>query len=329
MYDVVAIGEILIDFTPCGVNEINVPLFACNPGGAPANLLAMNTKLGGSAAFIGKVGNDQFGRYLQQTLENAGIDISGLQKSSKKNTTLAFVQLDEKGDRTFSFYRDPGADVMISPDEVPGELLHSCRIFHFGSVSMTCEPCRSATLYAAREAKKAGAVISYDPNYRPALWANTAEAVRIMQDALTLADIIKVSDEEMTLLTGTPDMAAGADLLAQNGATLVLVTGGEKGAYYRTACCRGVVPAYQVDAVDTTGSGDAFLGALLYQLRGMTKEQIAALPEAELEKKVETASAAGGLTATQKGAIPAMPSRDKLEAFMKTAPKNTEACMKL
>ena len=194
MYDIVALGESLIDFTPAGINEMGMPLFSQNPGGAPANVLAMASKLGRSTAFVGKVGRDAFGRFLQEHMEKAGIDCSALRRDDRVPTTLAFVQLDEYGDRSFSFYRDPGADVMLRPEEVDDTLLEGCRIFHFGSVSLTKEPCRGTTLWAARRAREAGALISYDPNYRPFLWPSVEAARRALCAALELTDILKVSD---------------------------------------------------------------------------------------------------------------------------------------
>ena len=223
MFDIVALGESLIDFTPSGENSQGMALFARNPGGAPANVLAMAAKLGGKTAFIGKVGDDAFGAFLKKTMEDAGVDVRGLRMTREYPTTLAFVQLTPEGDRSFTFYRKPGADVMLAPAEVDRALLRDCRIFHFGSVSLTDEPCRTATLEAAREAKAAGAMISYDPNYRPFLWDSAERAREALLAALPLADIVKVSEEEMELLTGEVQLAAGADALASRGAALVLV----------------------------------------------------------------------------------------------------------
>lgn len=213
MFDIVALGESLIDFTPSGENSQGMALFARNPGGAPANVLAMAAKLGGKTAFIGKVGDDAFGAFLKKTMEDAGVDVRGLRMTREYPTTLAFVQLTPEGDRSFTFYRKPGADVMLAPAEVDRALLRDCRIFHFGSVSLTDEPCRTATLEAAREAKAAGAMISYDPNYRPFLWDSAERAREALLAALPLADIVKVSEEEMELLTGEVQLAAGADAL--------------------------------------------------------------------------------------------------------------------
>lgn len=315
MYDVVALGESLIDFTPDGHNDMGMRLFSRNPGGAPANVLAMYARLGGKTAFIGKVGDDGFGRFLRDTLAQAGIHTGGMRLTGACGTTLAFVQLDESGDRSFSFYRKPGADILLEAEEVDLALVESCGVFHFGSVSLTDEPCRSATLYGARRARAAGAVISYDPNYRPLLWDSEARAVAEMTAALDLADIVKVSEEEMVLLTGRTDLEEGARALMAHGAALVLVTRGPEGAWFLARGGRGLVPAYPVHAVDTTGSGDAFLGALLWRLGGKSAADLGRISQGEWEGHVAFANAAGGLTATKKGAIPALPSEEEILAL--------------
>ena len=327
MFDLVALGETLIDFTPSGTNEQGMTLFARNPGGAPANVLAMNAILGGKTAFIGMVGQDAFGDFLESTMQKAGIDVSGLVRSKDAPTTLAFVQLDEKGDRSFSFYRKPGADVCLAPEDVDVDLLTGCRVFHFGAVSLTDEPARSATLFAAKEAKKAGALISFDPNYRPPLWESEGAARQAMTEALPLADILKVSDEEAALLTGTTAIEQAGRALLDAGAALVLITGGEKGAFFMTDNVMGAAPAFAVNAVDTTGSGDAFVGALLYRLRGLDREAIGALSREELTDAVTFASAAGGLTAEKKGAIPAMPGGAAIEECIKNTARLSELCL--
>lgn len=316
MFDVVALGESLIDFTPSGTNDMGMQLFSCNPGGAPANVLAMVSKLGGTTSFIGKVGADNFGHFLKATMKKAGIDVSGLSMADDVNTTLAFVQLNENGDRSFSFYRKPGADICLRRDEVDDSLLNNCRIFHFGSVSLTDEPSRSATLYAAEKAKSCGALISYDPNYRPLLWKDEKRARSEMLNALPMADIVKVSEEEMVLLTDRTDLRQGAEKLAQYGAALVLVTLGPKGAFYFSSQGSGMVPTYNVKTIDTTGAGDAFLGALLYCFSNKSKEELYCVSDSELKKVIAFGNAAGSLTTIQKGAIPAMPTRVRIEDCM-------------
>ncbi len=318
-WDVAAIGECLIDFVPSGVNDLGAPLFSANTGGAPANVLAMVTKLGGHTAFIGKVGRDSFGEHLRRHLQATGIHTDGMVMDAAYNTTLAFVHLDANGDRSFSFYRKNGADCMLSADEIPADIVCDTAVFHFGSVSMTDDPSRTATLSAVERAKAAGALISYDPNYRPLLWADTEEAKRWMRHGATLADVIKVSDEELALITGETDVAKGAAMLCDMGVSLVFVTMGEHGSFYYNRRAQGHLPAIDVTAVDTTGSGDSFFGAVLWMLRGKTAAELADLTAAELDRVVRFGNAAGGLTATKKGAIPAMPTYEEILSRIKEA----------
>lgn len=314
MIDIVALGEILIDFTPSGVNEQGIALFARNPGGAPANVLAMNNRLGGTSAFIGKVGADGFGRYLRQTLTGCGIDDSGLVEDVAIPTTLAFVQLNEQGDRSFSFYRKPGADLMLTASEIRRALIDRCKIFHFGSVSLTGEPCRSACLEAAAYAKQQGKRISFDPNYRPLLWDSETEAREQIMRGIALADILKVSKEEMLLITGTDDLEKGSAMLLEMGPSLVLVTMGEKGAFYRNGSYAARIPTYPVKAIDTTGAGDAFVGAMLWCLKDLPVEEIS---HSDLSQMVDFANAAGSLTTTKGGAIPAQPTLEEIRICQK------------
>ncbi len=320
MYDVVALGEVLIDFTPNGTNEMGMQLFARNPGGAPANVLAMNAKLGGKTAFIGKVGSDEFGRFLVDALQDAGIDISGVRKSEDVNTTLAFVQLDDRGDRSFSFYRKPGADITLCAQEIKEELIKHCRIFHFGSVSLTDEPSRGATLCAASVAKKAGALVSYDPNYRPLLWDNEDRAKKEMLIGLELADVVKVSAEEMQLLTGETDLLLGAKGLAAHGPVLVLISLGERGAFYFSQAGAAAIATYNVHTIDTTGAGDAFLGAVHYCLRNRSRQDLMRLTNEQLREIIVFANACGALTTTKKGAIPALPTREEVLSCIQNTP---------
>lgn len=317
MYDIVAIGESLMDCAPVDTQRQGMPRFEANPGGAPANVLAMNARLGGKTAFIGMVGEDAFGHVIEKTLQQAGIDTRGLCFSARYNTTLAFVQLDAKGDRSFSFYRHGCADVMLEEGQVRQELLQDCRVFHFGSVSLTEDPCRTATLHAAQTAAEAGAVISYDPNFRPLLWPDRDEAVHWMRRGARMADIIKVSDEEMTLLTGETDLARGCAALHAMGPAVVFVTMGEKGACFDVPAGSGYEPALSVKAVDTTGAGDAFLGAMLHCLKGKNRAEMAGVSLNEWHCAVRFANAAGGLTTMAKGAIPAMPDEGRILAAMK------------
>lgn len=305
MIDITTIGEILIDLTQTGISELGIPQFAANPGGAPANLAVAAARLGASAAFLGKVGADNFGIFLRGTLAANGVDVSGMVTDPRNGTTLAVVSLDSQGERSFSFYRDSSADVNLRADEIPEERLKSTRFLHFGSVSLTTEPASSATLYAAKSAKKNGALISYDPNYRASLWTDEATAVERMLEPLPFVDVVKVSDEELPLLTGTADLEAGSALLAAKGVRLVLVTLGADGAFYRFNGHTGHIPAVPCQVGDTNGAGDTFFGALLAQLARSAPFET--LTIGELERIIAFSNKAASLTASRHGAIPAMP----------------------
>jgi Sugar kinases, ribokinase family len=320
MFDIAAIGETLIDFTPSGFNDMGMMQFARNPGGAPANVLAMASKLGGKTAFIGKVGDDDFGLFLKSSLLGVGIDVSGLSVSKEYNTTLAFVSLTESGDRSFTFYRKTGADIFLSPDDVDETVLRNCSIFHFSSVSLTDEPSRGATLYAVKKARDLGAVISFDPNYRPLLWSNEDAALNEIRNAIPHADIIKVSEEELKLLTETSDLLKGAKILCGFGPKLVLITLGSEGAFYYNGRCNGHLPAYNVETIDTTGAGDAFLGAVLHSLKGKKADDLCNLSQDELNRIIAFGNAAGSLATTKKGAIPSMPTKEEIINCIENVP---------
>ncbi|MBQ7160524.1 MAG: carbohydrate kinase [Clostridia bacterium] len=317
-YDVIALGEALIDFTPAGLSAKGLPLYEANPGGAPANVLACVNKLGGRACFIGKVGDDAHGRFLTDNMARYGVDLAGLRIDREIPTTLAFVTLDEKGDRSFSFYRKPGADLMLRESELDACLLCDCRIFHFGSVSLTADPARTATFVAAREAKRDGAMISFDPNYRPLLWESEDAAVMQMKRGAEIADIVKVSDNELVMLTGTDDLSRGADALLDMGATLALVSMGAGGSYIATRKYAVRLPTYDVATVDTTGAGDAFLGCILKAVCDMTLDEIADLDPFALQDILDRANACGSLTTTKTGAAPALPADEEIEECRKT-----------
>ncbi len=305
MYDVTAMGELLIDFTPAGKNEQGAELFSRNPGGAPANVAAMVARLGAKAAFMGKVGNDSFGQFLKSTLEEAHVDVSGLITDGDYLTTLAFVQLDSKGDRSFSFYRKNGADIMFTEGDIKKGVIDNTKIFHFGSVSLTSEPCRSATLAAVRYAKEQGKIISYDPNYRPLLWDSPERAKAEILSAIPFADILKVSHEETEFLFGESDPAKAVEKL--KGPSLILVSLGPDGAFYSTAQAQNTLPTYDVKTVDTTGAGDSFLGSVLYRLKDLKASEISQLSKEFLDDVLDFANAAGSLSTTAIGAIPSMP----------------------
>lgn len=303
-YDVTALGEALIDFLPVGKSEYGATIFAQNPGGAPANVLTAIDRLCGSTAFIGKVGDDIQGRYIRDVMNNLAIDTSGLILDPNYTTTMAFVDLDENGDRSFSFARKPGADTQLTKEEVNVELIQNASIFHFGSLSLTDEPARSATLYAIEEAKKAGVLVSYDPNYRAPLWPDEATAIAQMRSVVPKVDIMKLSEEECALLTGEAKPEAAADALLAQGVKCVFITLGGDGSMLRTKDVSVFQPGMNVYAVDTTGAGDAFCGAILFQLanQGITK-----INNDNGKRILRFANIVAGLCVEKHGGIPSMP----------------------
>ena len=256
--DIIALGELLIDFTEAGQSKDGRRLFEQNPGGAPANLLTVASHMGYSTAFIGKVGADMHGAFLKKTLEKEGISTDTVIEDPDYFTTLAFVAIDESGEREFSFARKPGADTQLTKEELDQRLLSDCRIFHFGSLSLTDEPARETTMEAAAIAKRAGAVISYDPNYRATLWSSEAEAAENMKSMIPYADVMKVSDEESLLLTGETTYEAAADKLLAMGPKLIAVTLGSEGVLMATKEKKERIKGFSVQSVDTTGAGDSF-----------------------------------------------------------------------
>lgn len=319
MYDVAALGELLIDFTPAGISQSGNVMFERNPGGAPANVLSAVSKLGGKGAFIGKVGNDQFGLFLKSVLEEHDIETKGLKFSKEVNTTLAFVHLDEHGDRSFSFYRNPGADMMLSPDDLDLDIIDEAKIFHFGSLSMTNEPSKSATKAALEYARSKGKIITYDPNWRPALWDNDEAAKDGMMFGLQFADILKISEEELQFLTGTKDVHDGSKQLFDKGIKIVIVTLGPKGCFYNGLSGSGYLNTYDTKVVDTTGAGDSFFGALIYQISKYVG-RIETIKLDELKAMIDFSNAVGALCASKKGAISAMPSIEEVRHCMENIP---------
>lgn len=321
MFDVAALGELLIDFTPSGFSQAGNVIFERNPGGAPANVLACLSKFGKAVAFLGMVGKDQFGNYLNDVLLTAGIDVSGLKHTDQANTTLAFVHLGTNGDRSFSFYRNPGADMMIKVEDLDFNVINNTGIFHFGSISMTHEGARIATLMAAESAKNNGSLISYDPNFRAPLWESPEKAREAILVGMKLADVVKVSEEELMLTTGTEDLVEGSGkLIASYSIKLLFVTLGAKGSFYRCGEMTGCLPTYDVKTIDTTGAGDAFFAGALYKIleRGT---KIEGMSGDELGSIVEFANAVGSLSTTKKGAIPSMPTIDEVYACMRDVKK--------
>lgn len=316
MYDVVALGELLIDFSPVGNSDKGNVIFECNPGGAPANVLAALAKLGKKTSFIGKVGDDQFGLFLKSVLDENKINTDGLVFSKDINTTLAFVHLDDKGDRSFSFYRKPGADMTLNSEEVDLNLIEQCRIFHFGSISMTDEPSKGATIKAVEFAKASGKVISFDPNLRPNLWDSLDIAKKTIEEGLKYADILKLSEEELEFLTGTQDLLEGTEFIKDKyGVELIFITLGSEGCFYRIDDFIGRVEGYKVNAIDTTGAGDGFFGGVLYSILELNKD-LKEINVEEIEKSIKFANALGGLVTTKIGAIPAMPELNEIEQLI-------------
>ena len=324
MIDVTALGEALIDMTPIKLED-GTEAFMPNVGGAPMNVLAMLSKLNKKTAFIGKVGLDTFGAQIKQTAEAAGIDTTGLVQSPDFNTTLAFVHPNDAGDRSFTFYRKGCADVNLREAEINLRLIDECRIFHFGSLSLTDEPARSATIAAVEYAKAQGKLISYDPNYRPLLWSSENNAKEQMLSLIQFVDLIKVSEEELALMTGESDIELGAEGLLSLGPALVLVTMGEKGSYFRNSSGSGFVPTASVLPVDTTGCGDAFLGAFLSQLisNGISKDTLKSVSSEQLKSMLFYANCAGTLTALKRGAIPALPEAHEIKQLMGSLSSDT------
>ena len=315
-YDVVALGELLIDFTDNGLSSQGNPLFEANPGGAPCNVLAMLRKLDKNVAFVGKVGCDGFGKQLHEVVKAAGICTDGLKWDEYVHTTLAVVHTLPGGDRDFSFYRNPGADMMLTEEELPMEMIENTRIFHFGTLSMTHEGVRKATLKAIDAAKKAGALISFDPNLRPPLWDSLDEAAEQIHVGLGLCDILKIADNEIEFMTGETDFDKGAAILQQQYPNIKIlnVTAGADGSYSYSCGHKVFVPSFKLGGtIETTGAGDTFCASVL----GFVLENgVENLSENQLMEMLRFANAAAYLVTTKKGAIRSMPEKAEVEAIL-------------
>lgn len=318
MISVTALGEVLIDFTDAGTSASGQKLFERNPGGAPANVLVALKKLGHDVAFIGKVGHDMHGQFLRDTLVANGIDCTGLISDPDFFTTLAFVALDENGDRSFSFARKPGADTQLRPEDLPLDIIRNSKVFHVGSLSLTDEPARSATIAALDAAKEAGCVMSYDPNYRDSLWSGPEAAAEQMRSIVKYMDLIKISAEECPLMTDKTDPQEAADVLLAQGASIVVVTLDADGAFVATKDGSRVVPSFRVEAVDTTGAGDSFWGGFLtaFVESGLTPTEVSIERAAQF---VRFGNAVASLCVRNRGAIPAMPERSDVEEVLAVA----------
>lgn len=315
-YDVTALGELLIDFTENGNSEQGNPLMEANPGGAPCNMLSMIQKLGGTTAFIGKVGKDMFGRQLRQAVESVGIDTRNLMEDEEVHTTLAFVHTFPDGDRDFSFYRNPGADMMLTKEEIQEDLIRNSKVFHFGTLSSTHEGVREATRYAIDVAKEAGCLVSFDPNLRPPLWKTLEDARKEIEYGLSKTDILKISDNEVEFLCGTSDYDEGAKMLIEKyNIPFVCVTLGKDGsrAYYKGM--RVEVPGFvQKNTIETTGGGDTFCGCMLHYI---IQHGLEDLTEENLRELLTFANAAASVITTRKGALAVMPSKEEVERLLR------------
>ena len=312
IYDVTALGEMLIDFAVNGESEQGNQLFEACPGGAPCNVLAMLNKLGRKTAFIGKVGDDQFGKLLRDTITNIGIEAKGLVMDQDIHTTLAFVHTFPDGDREFSFYRKPGADMMLKEEEVDYDLIRQSKVFHFGTLSMTDEPVKSATKKALAVAKEAGCMITFDPNLRPPLWKTLDEAKAQMEYGFENCDVLKISDNEIQWLTGKEDYTDGVNWIRERyNIPLILVSMGKEGsrAYYEDKIVE-IKPFLQKNTIETTGAGDTFCGCVLHYI---CEHGLDNLTEADLTSMLTFANAAAARITTRKGALRVMPDRAEIE----------------
>ena len=311
-FDVVALGELLIDFTENGISAQGNPVLEANPGGAPCNVLAMLNKLGKKTAFIGKVGNDTFGRKLAEEVQQSGTDTTNLIFDDTVHTTLAFVHTFPDGEREFSFYRNPGADMMLKKEEVMEDIIKEAKIFHFGTLSSTHEGVREATRYAIDIAKESGAMISFDPNLREPLWDSLEDARKEIEYGLSKCDILKISDNELEFMTGINDYSKGVEILReQYDIKIVFVTLGKDGsrAYYKDLTAEQ--PTFtQIKAIEKTGAGDTFEGCALNYL---LEHDIDSMTENDLSDLLVFANAGASLITTRKGALKVMPAKSEIE----------------
>ena len=318
--DVVALGELLIDFTCQSVDEQGYPTMAAHPGGAPANFLAALSKFGAKTALLGKVGTDAFGKLLTATLQQAGIETKGLVSSDDVFTTLAFVTLDNRGDREFSFSRKPGADTCLRFEELDLSLIDEAKVFHFGTLSLTDEPARTATYRAVAYAKARGKLITYDPNLRKPLWQDLDTCKAQMIWGLQQAAVVKISDEEVRFLFGLGVQEGAAHILSNYGVKLVFVTCGAEGCWYQNALCCGHVPSLQgIRPIDTTGAGDIFGGSAVWKLLQLQKSA-ETLCKKELDAVVSFACTAAGLSTLKHGGISSVPSYEEVLQHLSCIP---------
>ncbi|MHC1684708.1 MAG: carbohydrate kinase [Clostridiaceae bacterium] len=322
MYDFVSIGEILIDFSPCKQEGSEYPVFQQNPGGAPANVACVLSKLGCKPAFIGKVGNDSFGNCCKNALEENGVSTEFMISSNEYNTTITFVNLDETGNREFSFYRDNTADVNLNVNDLQDMKYTDTRFFHFGSVSLSDEPSRTAVFTTVKKAKEAGCIISYDPNVRLNLWKDKELAKQVISQGIKYTDILKISEEEAEFLFEETDCEKVCEVINANyDIPIVLITKAEKGCFAMINKKYYLSLGYKQNTVDTTGAGDSFLGGILYKLITLKKD-ISLLSENEIFDMLNFANAIGSLVVTKKGAIPAIPTMEVILDCIRIGERN-------
>jgi fructokinase len=323
--DIVTLGELLIDMFPQTVGQAmgEVDAFIPKPGGAPANVAVAARRLGCESAFIGKVGDDLFGTYLKDVLDKEDVDTRGISFDQEARTTMAVIAMPDENSAEFVFYRNPGADQRLKTDELPVELLENTKAFHFNSVSQTDEPSRGATIAAARIARQAGALISYDVNFRPALWRDPDEALIQVENTFELVDVLKVNEIELALLAGLEEvgpsnldeLGRAARSVLERGPKLVVVTLGKEGSYFQAQEAGGYVPAFKVDSIDAVGCGDAFTAGMLSKLISIQDWQHQ-LTESVLREIFIFANAVGALTSLKRGVIPALPNMSEVEEFL-------------
>jgi fructokinase len=321
MPDIVTIGESLIDFLSVEKGRLleNAYGFSIAPGGAPANVAAAVAKLGGRSGFIGKVGKDSFGVMIRNTLQESGVNVDHLLMDDSVNTTLAFIAVQPDGEPDFLFYRNRcGADLALRKDEIRRDYIKGAGILHFGSINLTGEPLRSATIEAVESARSTDTLISFDPNFRPSLWENASRAKSEMMRGLSYADIVKLTDLELEFITGETSIEKGTQAVMKYGVRMVLVTRGKESCYFSTQDLFMEYPSFEVDMVDSTGAGDSFTGGVLLNLfEGMTESrEIFSLPRVDVEEILRFASACGAITVTRKGVIPALPTMQEVRDFL-------------
>jgi fructokinase len=316
IYEIVALGEMLVDFTETIADNGDI-MYKQNPGGAPANVAVMASKLNAPSAFIGKLGKDMFGSYLKETLKAEKVGTEGLVMDKAFSTTLAFVRTKENGEREFVFYRKNGADLNLNYHEINLKLIDNCKILHFGALMLSAEPSKSAVVNAVEYAKQKGKIISYDPNWREHFWKSKSEAVQAMRSVLRYVDIIKVSELELQIITESGNLIPAIAKLLNYGIKIVLITQGAKGCITATKSGIERLPTYKVETVDTLGAGDSFLGAFLAKLSSF-KKPFDALEMPDLKNFAIFANACGALSSAKVGAIPSMPTEGEIQNLLDT-----------